>query len=126
MKLVVVTARGYVCRSTAFFDRQASTLAQWATMTVVVADDTMASRYEARIDGALVGVSEYELTPDTIIFLHTVVAEEREGQGVGGAIARYALDDARARGLYVRALCPFIRGWMERHPEYSDLVRPVG
>jgi len=95
-------------------------------MTVVVADDPMASRYEARIDGKLVGVSEYELTDDTIVFLHTVVAEEYEGRGVGTAIARDALDDARARGLYVRALCPFIRGWMERHPEYSDLIRPAG
>jgi uncharacterized protein len=94
-------------------------------MTVVVADDPMASRYEARIDGKLVGVSEYELTDDTIVFLHTVVAEEYEGRGVGGAIARYALDDARARGLHVRALCPFIRGWMERHPQYSDLIRPA-
>jgi uncharacterized protein len=94
-------------------------------MTVVVADDPMASRYEARIDGKLVGVSEYELTDDTIVFLPTVVAEEYEGRGVGGAIARYALDDARARGLHVRALCPFIRGWMERHPQYSDLIRPA-
>jgi predicted GNAT family acetyltransferase len=94
-------------------------------MTVVVADDPMASRYEARIDGKLVGVSEYELTDDTIVFLHTVVAEQYEGRGVGGAIARYALDDARARGLHVRALCPFIRGWMERHPQYSDLIRPA-
>jgi uncharacterized protein len=94
-------------------------------MTVVVADDPMASRYEARIDGKLVGVSEYELTDDTIVFLHTVVAEEYEGRGVGGAIARHALDDARARGLHVRALCPFIRGWMERHPQYSDLIRPA-
>jgi uncharacterized protein len=92
---------------------------------VVVADDPMASRYEARIDGKLVGVSEYELTDDTIVFLHTVVAEQYEGRGVGGAIARYALDDARARGLHVRALCPFIRGWMERHPQYSDLIRPA-
>ena len=91
-------------------------------MSVTVADNTMASRYEARLDGALAGVSEYELTADTIIFLHTVVAEEHEGQGVGTAIARYALDDARARGLRVRPLCPFIRSWMQRHPEYSDLL----
>jgi len=85
----------------------------------------MVSRYEARINGALAGVSEYELTPDTIIFLHTVVAQKYEGQGVGGAIARYALDDARARGLNVRALCPFIRSWLGRHHEYSDLIQPA-
>jgi hypothetical protein len=91
-------------------------------MSVTVADNPMASRYEARIDDALAGVCEYDLTPDTIIFLHTVVARKYEGQGVGGAMARYVLDDARARGLQVRALCPFIRSWMQRHPEYSDLV----
>ena len=91
-------------------------------MSVTVADNPMASRYEARIDGALVGVCEYELTDDTIVFLHTVVAEEYEGRGVGTALARSVLDDARDRGLHVRALCPFIRGWLERHPEYSDLI----
>jgi predicted GNAT family acetyltransferase len=91
-------------------------------MTVEVTDNSMASRYEARIDGVLAGISEYELTLDTIIFLHTVVAEEYEGQGVGTAIARYALDDARARALNVRPLCPFIRGWIQRHPEYADLI----
>jgi predicted GNAT family acetyltransferase len=101
-------------------------LAQWANMSVTVEDNPLVSRYEARVDGALDGVSEYELTEDMIIFLHTIVAEKYEGQGVGGAIARYALDDARARGLQVRALCPFIRGWMGRHPEYSDLLSPAG
>jgi uncharacterized protein len=94
-------------------------------MSVTVDDNPMVSRYEARINGALAGISEYELTPDTIIFLHTVVAQKYEGQGVGGAIARYALDDARARGLNVRALCPFIRSWLGRHHEYSDLVHPA-
>jgi predicted GNAT family acetyltransferase len=107
---------------TASIDWHTATLAQWAIMTVVVADNPMGSRYEARIDGALAGVSEYELTADTIIFLHTVVAEEHEGQGVGSAIARYALDDARVRGLRVRPLCPFIRSWLGRHHEYSDLL----
>lgn len=91
-------------------------------MSVVVADNPMEDRYEARVDGALVGVSQYELPADIIVFLHTVVAEEYEGQGVASAIAQYALDDARARGLGVRPLCPYIRGWIERHPEYADLV----
>jgi predicted GNAT family acetyltransferase len=94
-------------------------------MSVTVEDNPMVSRYEARINGALAGISEYELTPDTIIFLHTVVAQKYEGQGVGGAIARYALDDSRARGLNVRALCPFIRSWLGRHHEYSDLIQPA-
>jgi uncharacterized protein len=101
-------------------------LAQWAIMSVTVDDNPMENRYEARIDEALVGVSQYELTADTIVFLHTVVAQEYEGQGVGSAIARYALDDARARGLSVRPLCPYIRGWLQRHAEYADLIRTPG
>jgi uncharacterized protein len=95
-------------------------------MSVTVVDDSMESRYEARIDGELVGLSQYELTADTIVFLHTVVRQEYEGQGVGSAIARFALDDARARGLLVRPLCPYIRGWLGRHPEYSDLLSSSG
>jgi uncharacterized protein len=101
-------------------------LAQWATMSVTVDDNPIDNRYEARIDGTIVGVSQYELTADTIVFLHTVVAQEYEGQGVGSAIARYALDDARARGLSVRPLCPYIRAWLQRHPEYADLIRTPG
>jgi uncharacterized protein len=95
-------------------------------MSVTVFDNSMDSRYEARIDGVLVGVSQYELTTDTIVFLHTVVRQWYEGQGVGGAIARFALDDARARGLQVRPLCPYIRGWLGRHPEYGDLISTSG
>jgi uncharacterized protein len=91
-------------------------------MSVVVDDNPMESRYEARLDGALAGLSQYELTADTIVFLHTVVAEKYEGQGVASAIAQYALDDARARGLRVRPLCPYIMGWIGRHREYADLV----
>jgi uncharacterized protein len=95
-------------------------------MSVTVVDDPTESRFEARVDGVLVGVSVYELTSDTIVFLHTNVDERYEGQGVGSEIARSALDDARARGLYVRPLCPFIRDWMKRHPEYDDLIRAAG
>ncbi|WP_410961896.1 GNAT family N-acetyltransferase [Salmonella sp. SAL4359] len=36
------------------------------------------------------------------------------------------MDDARARDLRVRPLCPFIRSWMQRHPEYSDLIHAAG
>jgi uncharacterized protein len=91
-------------------------------MSVIVDDNPTESRYEAWVDGTLAGLSQYELTADTIVFLHTVVAAEYEGQGVASAIARYALDDARARDLHVRPLCPYIRGWIQRHPEYADLV----
>lgn len=59
-----------------------------------------------------------------VICSHTEVLPEFEGQGVGSALARYALDDVRAEGTRrVQPLCPFIKSYIERHPDYQDLVR---
>ena len=67
-------------------------------MSVTIHDHLTEFRYEARVDGKLAGTAAYELTDSMITFTHTVVGEGFEGQGVGGALARYALDDARSRG----------------------------
>ena len=93
---------------------------------VVVTDVPEQSRYEARIDDRLVGFVTYQRTSTTITFLHTEVLPGSEGGGVGGRLARGVLDDARARGLRVRPVCPFISAYIRRHPEYTDLVRPGG
>lgn len=87
-----------------------------------VIDNTERHRFEARLDGELVGIAEYRLGPDTITFTHTEVADAAEGSGVGSALAGFALGEARARELGVIPQCPFIRGWIERHPEAQDLV----
>lgn len=89
--------------------------------SLTVTDAPDARRYEAHDSGSLAGVAAYLRTPDMIAFTHTEVDEAYEGQGVGSALARTALDEARAQGLRVVALCPFIDGWMARHPEYEDL-----
>lgn len=52
----------------------------------------------------------------------TVVAPERSGQGIGSAIVRFALDDIRGQGMRVRPTCWFVKGLIERHPEYADLL----
>jgi predicted GNAT family acetyltransferase len=58
-----------------------------------------------------------------VIFTHTQVEDAYEGHGVGSALARFALDDVRASGTRkVLPLCPFIKGWIEKHPDYADLV----
>lgn len=89
---------------------------------VVVADAPTATRYEARVAGRVAGFAEYRLLPDRVVFTHTEVDPSYEGQGVGGALVRGALDDARARGLRVVAVCPFVKRWIERHPDYHGLV----
>ena len=85
-----------------------------------VADAPERSRYEARVDGALAGWAEYRDRGEERTFTHTEVT--LEGRGVGGALARAALDDVRARGLRAVPMCPFIAAWIRRHPDYADLV----
>lgn len=80
-------------------------------------------RYEAMRDGRLAAFAEYNLLTDTIMFTHTEVLPENEGQGVGSAIAKHVLDDARAQGLHVIPVCQFIAAYIRKHPDYVDLVR---
>ncbi len=81
-------------------------------------------RFEATAGGRLAGIAAYRLRPGAVVFTHTAVEPEWEGRGVGGALARAALDDARGRGLRVVPRCPFIAAWIRRHPEYAELVAP--
>ncbi len=82
------------------------------------------NRYELSVDGK-VAVSEYNRLTKAVMFTHTEVPEALEGQDVGSALARGALDDVRAQGLKVIPLCPFIAAFIRRHPEYLDLVSAV-
>jgi uncharacterized protein len=92
------------------------------TDTVITRNDE-ASRYEAHVDGELAGFAEYTLTSTAITFTHTEVDSAYEGQGVGSVLAKGALDDAIERGdRRIKVVCPFIRAWIERHPDYQHLL----
>ncbi len=91
-------------------------------MELEVADNPHEHRYEIRADGAVLGLAAYRLRPGLIAFTHTQIDPRLEGHGAGSMLARAALDDARRRELAVLPFCPFVNGWIERHPEYTDLV----
>lgn len=80
-----------------------------------------AHRFEVA-GGAGTAILVYRPTPGGVVFVHTEVPPAWEGRGVGGALARAGLDWAREEGLRVYPSCPFVRTWLDRHPEYSDLV----
>ena len=94
------------------------------TEEVDVVDESRQARYGAYVDGALAGFAQYVLRDGRIVFTHTIVEDRFEGRGVGSRLAAGALDDVRARDLRVEARCPFIAGYIERHPEYRDLLGP--
>jgi NAD+ kinase len=88
----------------------------------VVVDAFENSRYEALIGGEQAGVLHYRRSEDTIELAHTEIDNVFEGRGLGGRLAAAALQDARRRGITVVATCPFVSGWLERHPEYADVT----
>ena len=87
-----------------------------------VVDVPERSRYELRVGDETVGEAAYRLRNGRIVLIHTEVDEALEGRGLGSRLAEAALEDARRRGLAVVPLCPFMAGYIERHPEFADTV----
>jgi predicted GNAT family acetyltransferase len=89
---------------------------------VTVQDNPAQRRYEAIVDGEVAGYVFYQQREEALVLIHTEVAGQFEGQGVGSSLAAGTLDDIRARGLRLVPVCRFIKSYIERHPEYGDLV----
>ena len=89
---------------------------------IVVSDAPERKRYELTVDGELAGFLIYRAREGLIALIHTEVTGGYEGRGLGGRLARFALDRAREQGLAVLPFCPFVRSYIKRHPEYLDLV----
>ena len=84
-----------------------------------VTDNTDASRFELRADGWLAELL-YRIRGDRLVLVHTEVPFELEGRGIGGRLVTAAVDRAAREGLTLVPLCPFARGWLERHPEVAS------
>lgn len=81
-----------------------------------------ASRYEIHVDGELAGFAEVEDEGAAAVFPHTVIEPRFGGQGLGGVLVRHALDDVRAQGRSVVPACSFVERFIEKHPDYQDLL----
>lgn len=94
-----------------------------------VRDNRAEEEFELIVAGAkgewrAVAAYQREEGPDgeRIVFTHTHVPAAIEGQGVGAKLVRAALDSVRDQGLRVVPQCSFVRAWIDRHPEYRDLL----
>ena len=95
-------------------------------METTVRDNPEESRYEIRDGERVLGLAAYERRGDTTVFTHTAVDPDAGQDGLGSTLVRAALDDVRGRGGSVVPQCSFVRGWIERHPDYADLVAAPG
>lgn len=87
-----------------------------------VTDNTEQHRYEITLDDELVGFSQYRDHDGVRDILHTEVFEGWEGRGLATSLLRGALEDIRSRGLRLKATCPMLVGYLEKHPEEKDLL----
>ena len=87
-----------------------------------VRDNRAESRYELLVDGVVRGTLHYRAGPESITLVHTEVDPELEGRGLGSRLVHDVLEDIRARELRLVPVCPFVRSYLERHPEFADLV----
>ena len=87
-----------------------------------IIDNKAQHRFELEVEGH-VAKSFYEIADGVITFIHTEVPPELGGKGVGSRLIKGALDQVRGRGLKVIAECPFVKAYIEKHPEYADLLQ---
>ena len=92
------------------------------SLAPVVLDDEAAQRFDATIGGDHAGSIEYVVTHGRLALIHTEVLPEYEGKGVGSGLVRFAIAEARRRDLRVVPTCPFVRSYVESHPETHDVV----
>lgn len=91
-------------------------------MRLRVEDEPESGRYVIYADDRRAGLLAYRREGGVIALDHTEVDEDLEGQGVGSHLIRHALDAAREDGVGVLPFCSFVRSYVERHPDYHDLV----
>ncbi|MEO8094034.1 MAG: GNAT family N-acetyltransferase [Pseudolysinimonas sp.] len=92
-------------------------------MPTEVVNDASMNRYELLVDGVGTGFADYQVRGDTIVFIHTEIDPASRGKGLGSELARGALNLVRAETDYrVVTTCPFMKAWVEGHPEYQDLL----
>lgn len=89
---------------------------------IEVLDAKERSRYEILVDGTFAGFTHYLHHEGALVFDHTVIKEQFAGQGLASTLVRATLDDVRAQKGRIVPLCEYVAAWLEKHPDYDDLV----
>ncbi|WP_282004709.1 GNAT family N-acetyltransferase [Propioniciclava sinopodophylli] len=89
---------------------------------VEVVENPERRRFEVRDGRTVLGWTTFEETSQLVVFHHTEVKPRWEGTGLGSKLVRATLDHVRDQGKTVLPLCSFVDEWIERHPDYADLV----
>lgn len=83
---------------------------------------TAPDRFEVEADGVAAGFAQFVDHAGSRVFFHTVVEEAFGGRGLGGVLVGQALAATRDEGLRIVAVCPFVKGYVAKHPEWAEFV----
>ena len=86
-----------------------------------IIDNTSAHRLELK-DGDAVAFLTYRMKGDAMEYLHSETPPALQGKGYASALAKFGLERDKAAGRKVIPSCPFVKTYIERHPEYAPLV----
>lgn len=86
-----------------------------------VRNEESRSRYELVLDGEVIGIADYRVEGDEVVFPHTEIRSDLRGRGLGDVLVRGAMEDVRAAGRTVVPRCWFVVEFLELHPEFADL-----
>ncbi|NKY49885.1 GNAT family N-acetyltransferase [Nocardia vermiculata] len=84
-----------------------------------------AERFDISVDDRPAGFAEFVDHGGQRIFHHTEIGSDFAGRGLAGALVSQALIRTRAAGLRVVPVCPFVAGYIDKHPEFADITDPV-
>ena len=90
--------------------------------TIKVKNNPEKKRFEIKV-GDHYAICEYLRVSNRIIFTHTEVPPALEGNGLASMLAKAGLEFAKAEGLNVVPLCPYVAGYIKKHPEYKVLLQ---
>jgi len=90
-------------------------------MPLQISHDPGSRRFTVQVDGHLAELL-YRQDGKRLTIDHTGVPEAIGGRGIAGELVKAALDHARAEGLRVVPACSYSAAYIQRHPEYADLV----
>jgi uncharacterized protein len=96
-----------------------------APPSFAIRDNIEKHQFEVDLGDGSFAFAEYALPQGKVVFTHTEVPKAHEGQGIGSALIRFALQAARERGLQVIPICPFFAAYIKKHPEEQDLLDPA-
>lgn len=87
-----------------------------------VRDNRERTRYELLVDGEVAAFVQYSMRGGRLLLLHTEVDKSHQGEGLASTLIRGVLDDVRLRGIPLVPICSFVDRFIQKHPDYDDLV----